>query len=82
MRPTENREIPLPTLGVRALPVPVKAARERARHRPLPGWSGCRVLDTGEELLLTSAPASFDGRYFGATPIAHNLGSLVPLWTY
>jgi len=36
--------------------------------RRLPGWQGCIRLDRGAVLLLmTEAPDSFDGRYFGIT---------------
>lgn len=35
--------------------------------RPLPTWSGCRTLAVGEVLVLSPAPGSFDGRYFGVT---------------
>ena len=52
-------------------------------HRPLPRWQGCHRLKPGEEfLLMRGVLDSFDGRYFGVTPIADNLGKLVPLWTY
>lgn len=34
--------------------------------RPLPVWSGCRVLADGELFLLNAHPGSFDGRYFGS----------------
>ncbi|MGH6951307.1 MAG: S26 family signal peptidase [Vitreimonas sp.] len=37
--------------------------------RPLPTWSGCRTL--GDEVFLVGDTAdSFDGRYWGPTPIA------------
>lgn len=52
------------------------------RGRPLPRWSGCRVL-AGDEVLLLMAgmPDSFDGRYFGPVRRAAILGRLVSLWT-
>lgn len=54
-----------------------------ARHRPLPQWTGCTVLDSHHDfLLMEGVPASFDGRYFGPTPIANNLGRLAPIWTF
>jgi len=47
-----------------------KVARALSRDgqgRPLPFWSGCRVLDPGEVFLLAPALGSLDGRYFGVT---------------
>jgi len=60
-----------------------KRLAKDAQYRTLPFWEGCRRLKAGEEfLLMRGVRDSFDGRYFGVTPIAHNLGKLVPLWTY
>jgi conjugative transfer signal peptidase TraF len=54
-----------------------------AQRRALPHWQGCHRLKRGEEfLLMRGVSDSFDGRYFGVTPVADNLGRLVPLWTY
>ena len=54
-----------------------------AQHRLLPVWKGCRTLDSGHVfLLMRGVPDSFDGRYFGATPVANTKGKLVLLWTY
>jgi len=54
-----------------------------SKHRALPRWQGCHRLKAGEEfLLMRGVRDSFDGRYFGVTPTADNLGKLVPLWTY
>jgi conjugative transfer signal peptidase TraF len=51
-------------------------------HRPLPEWTGCRILGRNEVFLLNPAVShSFDGRYFGPLPITVVLGKLVPLWT-
>ena len=52
------------------------------RGRPLPRWTGCRML-AGDELflLMENVPDSFDGRYFGPTRGTTVLGRLVPLWT-
>lgn len=44
-------------------------ARDRL-GRPLPRWSGCRVLAPGELFLLGDTPSSFDSRYFG--PVSRN----------
>lgn len=50
--------------------------------RPLPQWRGCFVLLPGEIFLLNwDAPASLDGRYFGAFPISSVIGRAAPLWT-
>lgn len=50
--------------------------------RPLPHWSGCHTLASHEVFLaMTHVPDSFDGRYFGAIPVANIVGRLVPLWT-
>ncbi|MGE3651622.1 MAG: S26 family signal peptidase [Reyranellaceae bacterium] len=49
--------------------------------RPLPSWSGCHLLDSGEVFMLMEGVAdSFDGRYFGPTPTAAIIGRLAPLW--
>lgn len=47
----------------------------------MPVWRGCRVLDADKILLLNAHPASFDGRYFGATDRSLVMGRAVPLWT-
>lgn len=50
--------------------------------RPMPRWSGCRTLRSGEVfLLMAGAPDSFDSRYFGPVPASAVIGRLVPLWT-
>ncbi|SKA24623.1 conjugative transfer signal peptidase TraF [Enhydrobacter aerosaccus] len=50
--------------------------------RPLPPWTGCRVLGADEVFLLMSEVwDSFDGRYFGPIPTSSILGKLVPIWT-
>jgi conjugative transfer signal peptidase TraF len=50
--------------------------------RPLPAWSGCRMLRANEVfLLMADVRASFDGRYFGPTPSSEIAGTLEPLWT-
>lgn len=54
-----------------------------SQGRPLPAWSGCRTLVTGEVLVLaTGAPNSFDSRYYGPVPASHILGVYRPLWTF
>lgn len=58
-------------------------AERRARDaagRPMPWWRGCATLKDGAVLLLMDAPASFDGRYFGATQAADVVGKATLLW--
>jgi len=45
-----------------------------SRQRPLPRWQGCRILHAGELFLLSHAPASFDGRYFGPIQADDSVG--------
>ena len=48
--------------------------------RPLPAWSGCRTLQSGEIfLLMEGVQDSFDGRYFGPISINAIVGKLVRL---
>lgn len=63
--------------------IPMAEAQERDRAgRPLPQWRGCFVLRPGEIFLLNwDAPASLDGRYFGAFPVSAAIGRASPLWT-
>jgi conjugative transfer signal peptidase TraF len=49
------------------------------RGRPLPQWSGCRVLSRSEVFALNAAPRSLDGRYLGPLPRAAVVGRLRPL---
>lgn len=51
-----------------------------ARGRPLVAWRGCRTLAGNALLLLADAPASYDGRYFGASRNADIVGKATPLW--
>ena len=61
----------------------VAEARERDRlGRPLPVWTGCRVLAEGQIFLLNARePASLDGRYFGPLCADTIIGQATPLWT-
>ena len=52
------------------------------RGRPLPVWEGCTSLKGDEVFLLTSAPGSFDSRYFGALSTDDILGQAKPLWLF
>ncbi|WP_163268357.1 S26 family signal peptidase [Chelativorans alearense] len=58
-------------------------ARDRDRlDRPLPVWSGCRVVAADELFLMNwQASDSFDGRYFGPLPAATVIGRTIPLYT-
>ena len=57
-----------------------RLARDRL-GRPLPSWSGCHLLDSGEAFLLMEGRTdSFDSRYFGPVPTAAIIGRLAPLW--
>lgn len=68
-------------ISINGVAVAVRRARD-GLGRALPHWSGCRGLGAGDIfLLMTNAPTSFDGRYFGITPRAAIIGRLVPLWT-
>ena len=50
--------------------------------RPLPVWSGCRVLQPGRVFLLNAdSPTSVDSRYVGPLPRSSLLGRAVAIWT-
>jgi conjugative transfer signal peptidase TraF len=62
-----------------------KRAAERldsdASKRPMPFWEGCfRLRGRQLFLLMTSSPASFDGRYFGVTEGNLVIGKARLLW--
>ena len=61
----------------------VAEAHERDRlDRPLPVWTGCRVLAEGQIFFLNARePASLDGRYFGPLDADTIIGRATPLWT-
>ena len=61
----------------------VAEARERDRlDRPLPVWTGCRVLADGQIFFLNAdEPASLDGRYFGPLGADTVIGQATPIWT-
>lgn len=63
--------------------IPMGEALDRDRfERPLPVWSGCRVI-TDDELFLMNwqVPDSLDGRYFGPLPATTIIGRAIPLYT-
>ena len=60
--------------------VAVRRLRD-GQGRPLPGWTGCRRLESDELFLLApSVPDSFDSRYFGPVRGRSVIGRLVPVW--
>ncbi len=70
------------TVVVNGKPV---AARLRidGRDRAMPWWNGCARLGATQFLLLMSdSPASFDGRYFGASDRHDVIGRAWALWTW
>jgi len=50
------------------------------QRRPMPTWSGCIQLHGRQVFLLMPDPASFDGRYFGATEGSDIVGRARLLW--
>lgn len=67
------------TVRVNGGVVAVRLRRDRV-GRTLPWWHGCRRLARDEFLLLSDAPASFDGRYFGLSKRSELIGRAEPLW--
>lgn len=66
------------TIRVNGERVATRQSHDRQR-RPLPQWQGCRTLRSGEFFPLNAdSPYSFDGRYFGAVPMALIRGHLEP----
>ena len=55
-------------------------ARDRA-NRPLPVWTGCRVIGSDELFLVKAARDSLDGRYFGPLSATGLLGTAHPILT-
>lgn len=68
------------TIAIEGRPV-ARALSHDGRGRRLPRWSGCRRLGPGEVFLLSSAPGSLDGRYFGPTAASQILARARPIWT-
>lgn len=59
--------------------VAIRRRRDRI-GRALPWWNGCERLRNGRLLLLSPAPDSFDGRYFGPVDPSTIIGRARPLW--
>jgi conjugative transfer signal peptidase TraF len=55
-------------------------ARDRA-GRPLPVWTGCRLVGRDQLFLVNAARDSLDGRYFGPISAAGLLGPAHPILT-
>lgn len=51
-----------------------------AEGRPLPTWTGCRVLAPREVFVLARVMHSFDDRYFGPTTGDHVVGRAKSIW--
>lgn len=68
----------------RSISINGRRASARRRFDPagrqMPRWTGCRRLNSGEYLLLTDSPLSFDGRYFGVTVSKDIVGRAELLW--
>src|SRR3546814_14005983 len=53
------------------------------RGRPLPIWTGCRLVADGELFLMNwQVRDSLDGRYFGPLPANSVIGRATPLNTH
>jgi conjugative transfer signal peptidase TraF len=67
------------SVAINGTPAAVALAAD-GRGRPLPAWSGCRVLRADETfLLMAEVRDSFDSRYFGPVSTDSVIGKLVPL---
>jgi len=55
-------------------------ARDRA-GRPLPVWTGCRIVGRDQLFLVNASRDSLDGRYFGPMPAVGLLGTAHPILT-
>jgi conjugative transfer signal peptidase TraF len=64
--------------------IDMAVAQERDHAgRPLPVWSGCLSVASGQVFLLNwDEPSSLDGRYFRTISSEKLIGRAVPLWTW
>jgi conjugative transfer signal peptidase TraF len=70
----------LSTIFVNGRPVAKRRSRDPS-GRPMPSWSGCKMLREGDLFLLTPGmPLAFDGRYFGVTRGHQLVGKARLLW--
>ena len=68
------------TILVNRRPAALRRLRDPS-GRPMPWWSGCDLLRSGEFLLLSpGVPDAFDGRYFGVTGRTEIVGKARLLW--
>jgi conjugative transfer signal peptidase TraF len=56
------------------------ALRHDRKGRAMPAWHGCLTLQSGEFLVLSEHPASFDSRYFGPVRTDRVVGPAAHLW--
>ena len=69
-----------PVITIESKPVATRRAVDGAGRR-MTWWQGCRRVGSGEVFLLSpDAPASFDGRYFGASPATDIIGTARLIW--
>lgn len=70
-----------PVVSINGKPIATRRRFDR-QGRVLPWWRGCARLRAGDLfLLMTDAPDSFDGRYFGPTHAESVVGAAHLLWT-
>ncbi|MGE3871349.1 MAG: S26 family signal peptidase [Parvibaculaceae bacterium] len=48
--------------------------------RPMPSWTGCRKLHSGQVFVLSARKDSFDSRYFGPVDSGDVLGTAAPMF--
>ncbi|MET0100772.1 MAG: conjugative transfer signal peptidase TraF [Sedimenticola sp.] len=58
-----------------------KPLEKDSKGRPMPKAAGGMVPDGHVLLLSDHSPLSFDGRYFGSTPVEDLISEVRPLWT-
>lgn len=74
---TENRVLSAPGQP------PIQARDSDSLGREMPIWTGCRILQQGEYLLISNdVQGSFDGRYFGPVTDQEILGRARLVWRH